>query len=415
MFLQETYKTMENIFSFSKKISFVAFLLLSFNFAHAQTSLSENAQISLITCSPGTDIYNTFGHSAVRVKDETQNIDVVFNYGTFSFGGSSLKEQLNFGIEFAQGKLLYYLSVSDFKNFKNSYIEDKRSVYEQVLNLSQDEKQYLFKLLAENYQPENRYYQYDFFYDNCSSRIRDIVEKSLNKNIHFTTNPDDAYAKSGLTFMNMIDPYIKGSPWLEFGIYILLGLPANKDASLYNQMFLPDFLMSGFENATIHKNGTIEPLVLETTTIYQAPEPIKRGFSLFTPFWVFMLLAVLVILITYRNFQFDKQWFAIDYLVFLFTGLLGIVLLLMWFATDHSTTNKNLVLLWALPTNIIALFLLRKPWIKKYLYFALVLLVLILINWWWFPQKLNAAFFPIILIIASRYIKLIDWHKKTGN
>jgi len=382
--------------------------------AQSQTLLSDNAEISLLTCSPGTDIYNTFGHSAVRVHDAVQNIDIVFNYGTFSFGGKTLTDQLNFGLEFAQGKLLYYLSVSDFNNFKNSYIEDKRSVYEQVLNLSQNEKQYLFNLLAENYQPENKYYQYDFFYDNCSSRIRDIVEKSLKNNIQFTQNPDDVHAKTGLTFMNMIDPYIKSSPWLEFGIYILLGLPANKDASLYNQMFLPDFLMSGFENATVNRNGNIEPLVLKTTTVYQAPEREKSGFSLFTPFWVFMFLAVLVILITYRNFQFDKQWFAIDYLIFLSTGLLGIILLLMWFATDHSTTNKNLVLLWALPSNIIALFFLKKQWMKQYLYFALVFLVLILLNWWWFPQKLNAAFFPIVLILGARYIKLLDWHKKAS-
>lgn len=377
----------------------------------AQTILSKRAQISLLTCSPGTDIYNTFGHSAVRVYDSSQNMDIVFNYGTFSFGGKDLKDQLNFGVEFARGKLLYYLSVSDYPNFKYSYELDKRSIYEQVLNLTHEEKQTLFDLLVINYQPENRFYQYDFFYDNCSSRIRDIVEKAIGYDLQFAINPDDAFAKSGRTFMDMIDPYINESPWLKFGIYILLGLPANKDASIYHQMFLPDYLMSGFENAVVTRDGEEKPLVLVTRTLYEAPEREKAGFSLFTPFWLLLPLAILIVIISYRNIHFDKQWFVIDYIVFGLSGLLGILLLLMWFATDHSTTKVNLNLLWALPTNFIALFFLKKKWMQKYALAALILLVIIVVNWMWFPQKMHVAFLPVIAILASRYIKLMNWHK----
>lgn len=396
-----------------KKIIFILSGVFLLNTSIAQGKiLSEKAHISLITCSPGTDIYNTFGHSAVRVKDPVQDIDVVFNYGTFSFGGSDLKDQLNFGIEFARGKLNYYLSTSKFERFMKSYKKENRSVFEQILNLTQEEKQYLFDLLVENYQPENKYYKYDFFYDNCSSRIRDIVEKSLNNQLQFYGNDAVLHGKSGVTFMEKLEPYIAPSPWLRLGIYFLLGYPANIDASLYHQMFLPDYLMQGFESGTIYRNGTSEPLVSDFNTLFLREDVEMKTPFYMHPFFLFGVLALLVGGITYKNFKQEKHAFLIDYTVFLISGLLGILLVLMWFATDHSTTTWNFNLLWLLPTNFIALFLLKKPFMKNYYIIAWLLIMIILIFWIWFPQKMNIAFLPLMAILVFRYLKLMALLKK---
>lgn len=390
-----------------KRITLIFFCVFILNTLFAQDIiLSEKAHISLLTCSPGTDIYNTFGHSAVRVKDPIQNIDVVFNYGTFSFGGSALKDQLNFGIEFARGKLNYYLSTSKFERFMNSYKEENRSVFEQILNLTAEEKQYLFDLLIENYQPENKYYQYDFFYDNCSSRIRDIVEKSLNYQLQFYENDAVLHGKSGVTFMEKLEPYIAPSPWLRLGIYFLLGYPANIDASLYHQMFLPDYLMQGFESGTINRNGLSAPLVADFKTLF-----LREDLKVQTPFYMhplflFGILALIVGGITLRNYNQNKHFFWIDYLVFSISGLLGILLVLMWFATDHSTTTWNFNLMWLLPTNIVALFLLKKPFMKYYFIFGWLLIMVILVFWIWFPQKMNIVFIPFMGILVFRYLKL---------
>jgi hypothetical protein len=393
----------------------IILIILTVSGLQAQIKLSPNAQISLITCDPGSDIYNTFGHSAVRVKDPANFMDVVFNYGTFSFGGKSFKDQLNFGIEFARGKLLYYLSTSDYPNFEYGYKVEKRSIYEQILNLTHEEKQHLFDLLVENYRPENRYYKYDFFYDNCSSRIRDIVEKALGEKLRFGVDDEELHGKTGKTFMHMIDPYIESSPWLELGIYILLGLPANKDASVYHQMFLPDFLMAGFDKGQINRNGATEPLVLETKTLYKAPERDRSVFFFSTPLFFSIILAFLIIMFTYRNFSFDVHAYWLDYIIFSITGLLGVLLVLMWVATDHTTTPWNLNMMWALPTNIIAVFLLRKKWMKYYFMTALALIAIIAINWAWFPQKMHPAFYPVLIVMAARYLKLLKNLKRIGT
>jgi hypothetical protein len=395
-----------------KFLLIVSFLSISVT-SMSQITLTKKAQISLITCDPGTDIYNTFGHSAVRVYDSENRLDVVFNYGTFSFGGKSIKDQLNFGIEFARGKLLYYLSTSDYLNFEYGYKVEKRSIYEQVLNLTYEEKQHLFDLLVENYRPENRQYKYDFFYDNCSSRIRDIVEKSLGDKLKFGEDEEELHGKTGRSFMDMIDPYIEKSPWLKFGIYILLALPANKDASVYHQMFLPDYLMSGFDKGLVYRDGEWKPLVLVSRTLYQAPEKDIRVNFFTTPFFLTLILALFVIAYTYRNYSFDTHAFWIDYIIFFLSGLLGILLLLMWFATDHITTKINLNLIWALPTNIVALFFLRKKFMKHYYIFALSLLAILMLNWMWFPQKMHIAFLPLVVILAVRYFKLLKYLRKS--
>ncbi|NQX90714.1 MAG: DUF4105 domain-containing protein, partial [Flavobacteriales bacterium] len=196
--------------------------------SQAALKLSDEAQLSLLTCSPGAELYSTFGHSAIRINDPVKNIDWVYNYGTFEFSD-------DFYAKFAQGKLNYRLSKGTFTNFVNEYIYFGRKVEEQVFLLSRNDIQLLFEALEENYKPENRTYRYDFFFDNCSTRILDIVEETLDGEIVF----NDPLPADSMTFREMIDSYQGHMPWGDFGIDLALGTPCDRYMEHPEQTFIP--------------------------------------------------------------------------------------------------------------------------------------------------------------------------------
>ncbi len=151
-----------------KKLFLLALLLISLS-AKTQTLLSSKAEISLITCGPYQgELYSAFGHSAIRILDPEFNIDYAFNYGVFDF------DQPNFYLNFARGRNDYLLAVYNFSDFKGPYLRDNRYIHEQILQLTQDQKQKIFDFLIWNAQSENRTYRYDYFYNNCSSKVRDV-------------------------------------------------------------------------------------------------------------------------------------------------------------------------------------------------------------------------------------------------
>ena len=161
--------------SLLKRITFV-FLFLSpmLLVKAASLSPSESMQISLLTCSPGKVAYEKFGHTAIRIFDPAQVVDVVFNYGVFSF------ETNNFYYKFIKGETDYMLGAAQTADFLAAYALRNSSVTEQVLNLTQKEKEKLVEMLTVNYQPENRSYRYNFVYDNCSTRARDVIMNSID-------------------------------------------------------------------------------------------------------------------------------------------------------------------------------------------------------------------------------------------
>ena len=190
------------------------FLILLTASTSASIKLSKDATISILTCSPGNELYSLFGHTGIRVVDKANDMDIVFNYGTFDFATQG------FYFKFARGLLPYQLSCSEFRRFLSSYIHDERSVYSQTLNLDSIQKQYLMDLLVENYEPANREYLYNFLYDNCSTRVRDIIEKSTGNQITWIAQP------STKSFWNLLDEYLGRSPWIQWGIHTILGSPA---------------------------------------------------------------------------------------------------------------------------------------------------------------------------------------------
>jgi hypothetical protein len=363
------------------------------------TQLSSEAKISLITASPGYEMYQLFGHSALRVYDPINQIDDVYNWGTFDF------DTPNFTWKFMRGRLMYALSVDPFFLFYPSYIQQERSLYETVLLLSEEEKQALYDYMEWNALQENRYYRYDFFFDNCATRIRDMVDSVVTGQIMW----DQTGLPQEPSFRQLIDGYIGFNPYLDLGIDLLLGSPSDATAGPWGSMFLPDYLMQGFEEARIESNGETRSLSETTIVLYQANPPPAPQFAVgpwVISFFIFLVAAVLL-LFEWRS---GRKFPLFDGLLFGFIGLLGLFMCFMWFGTDHTVLPWNFNLLWCWPFH---LFLLpwilkhRKPkWIKVYFKIYLLFQIICLIGFVAFPQELHTAILPLIMALALRSLSL---------
>ena len=366
--------------------------LLNFPGAIAQPlHLSQQARVSLITCGPWQgELYSAFGHSAIRVYDPQLQIDVAFNYGTFDFN------QPNFYLNFARGRNLYMLSVQDYQLFRNYYVSYNRYIHEQVLNLDAARKDRLFDFLRNNALPENKGYYYDYFYDNCSTRPRDVMKQVFGDSVLF--NPDPPYLQ-GLTIRDLTDLYLNQQPWGDLGIDICLGLPMDKVATAADYMFLPDYLETGFDLARIQTAEGLQPLVHEKTVVYEA-QPEEYSFPVTHPWVVFGLLLMVTFWVTLRKIVNAEKW--LDRILFNITGILGLLLVLLWFVTDHKAAAWNFNLLWAMPLNL-AIPLLREEHRRKYFLGMTILSAGQIVSWAFLPQELNVYLIPVVLAMLIRY------------
>ncbi len=384
-----------------KKLLLLLILIIFCGSISAQTrTLSSNAKISLLTCSPGEAIYELFGHTAVRVEDPLQKIDLVFNYGIFDF------DTPNFVVKFVRGKLLYKLGVNQYRRFEYQYKVQNRLVIEQVFNFNASEKQQVFDYLLNNAKPENAYYQYDFFYDNCSSRVFDVIKDTLGQNLTYEI-PEKEY----ISYRQQLDYYINGStypksPWADFGMDLILGIPADAIADFKGETYLPDLLSQNF---TFGKLRNSVPLVQPNSIIVPQKTTMSvAGFSI-PPMLLFWILCGLTgFLFFAKNKTFTK---VIDFILFLLLGLSGALFVFMWIGTDHEVCHKNLNMLWMNPFHILlAINILRNNlngfW-KKYLWFTLAVNILLILFWKILPQEFHLASLPIILLVTMRVVALL--------
>lgn len=370
------------------------------NNTSASVSVSPNAEITLLTASPGDELYSVFGHSAVRVYDPDNNLDLVFNYGTFDF------DTPNFYLQFTRGKLLYKLSVVPMSHFMIEYSIEGRAVFEQVLNLNSMQKQKVFAFLMNNSLPENAYYHYDFFYDNCATRIRDLVDDLLDPvwpsvaDIHTESlglirsalHYEFDYAPEftpNRTFRDLLQPFLTSMPWSAFGIDLALGLPADQIAEAWDFMYLPDEMLIAFALAYLPDG---KPLVSEHRVILPKTVELSPAAPI-TPIMVSVsvfILAVFSLIHKKVSRIFDKAFFSV-------LGLVGIVVIFLWFFTDHITTKSNLNILWAIPTHLyfiwVAGYKPNRPIVKWYFNMVLWLSLSLLVLWPFIPQGFHPAFF----------------------
>ncbi len=382
--------------------------LLPFSITNAQQDmLSPQAEISVLTIGPGTSLNDAFGHNSFRIKDPNSNFDKTFDYGRFDFYAP------NFYLNFCRGKLDYSIGASNFYDFLRFYIKQNRDVKEQVLNLSKDEKQKLFNFLINNYKPENRNYLYEFFFDNCATKIRDVSQIALENKISFNTPSDFKNQK----FRQLIHGNLNRNSWGSFGIDIALGSVIDREATAKEHMFLPKYIHSFFENATLI--NTNEKLVKESHVLNKHKDKKESSsFSFITsPLSIIGIFGLLIIYITYNDFKKSKQSVWLDIILFSITGLIGIVILLLWFATDHSGTHQNYNLLWAFALNIFVgdQFLKKKIkiWFIKYIKLLAILLCLLMLYWVIGVQVYALGLIPFLMALFIRYIYLVYYYNKT--
>jgi hypothetical protein len=367
-------------------------------------SLSDSSRISLLTCAPGEELYSCFGHSGIRVTDYRQGFDVVFNYGTFDFGAP------NFYLNFLRGHMIYMIGVDNFKDFHDQYIYEQRSIYEQEMNLDERDRAKIFDFLVNNARPENRDYRYDFLYDNCATRIRDVFEKNLPGKVKF----DYSSFTDKKSFRTLINDYSENQPWEQFGMGLLIGLPVDRIATPEQETFLPDYLSQAFAHATV--SG--QPLCQSQVTILDIKAPSVQSLDKrITPNIVFNVLMLLVLFMTAWELRKGVHFYLVDFPLLFIAGILGCLMLGLGGFTEHTTTQWNLNLLWALPTHLIVAFLLpfmnKKKWISTYFLVTAVFAVIMVFGWKLLPQKFLYANICIAAIYGLRAYSIYKASKRT--
>ena len=374
------------IFCFAKNIS------AQINYAHVR--------VSILTCGFGDDLYSLFGHTAIRLFDSATNTDIVYNWGGFTFN------QPNFYLKFLKGNLLYFSSADYFNDFMQEYVSEKRNVYEQVLNIDAAAKKRIVDAISFNSSGDNRFYKYDFVLDNCTTRIKNIVFENNNSAI-----VKNRIVPEGTTYRDLIHFCLEqGSQlWTELGMDILLGSKVDKTISNDEAMFLPEFFMKGLNNTEYLS----KPFVKDYKLILQGNNHQNKTWK-FLPLTILSIICFLIFIIsTFKSKSAKSITRFIDALLLYITGLIGCLILIMWFATDHSQCTNNFNIAWALPTNFIVAFItIKKPaWLSNYFYITSVITAFLLAAWFWLPQQLNITLLPVILLLLNRYIHLATLYK----
>ncbi|WP_244526808.1 Lnb N-terminal periplasmic domain-containing protein [Pseudozobellia thermophila] len=385
-----------------KKVLFILFAancLLAFS---QKVKLTPQSKISVITCGPGDQIYSTFGHSAFRVDDRTQGIDVVYNYGTFDFTTP------NFTLKFARGKLDYTLARQGFRYFLLNYEEENRWVKEQVLNLNLHQKQQLFDYLENNYLPENRDYKYDFFYNNCATKIWDVLKDTYGENLHFSEDYLDEY----YTHRELIRQNVAINSWLGFGIDLALGSVIDDPATPKEHMFLPIYTMRQLDLATLGD----QPLASLPDSLFE-PRPTRPSdrFVSTPAFWL-ALVFLAVLALTYIDFKNNTRRRWLDFILFLVPGSIGLMILFLWLLTDHTETAGNLNLIWAFPLHFFVAFIVARKrgpnWVARYALFSIALITVCALMWMIRVQIFSPLIPVVWLTLVARYFFLFWSYQK---
>lgn len=405
------YFGVQNIFkAISFKTLFLSLLATFFSLCNESFAqgiqLSPEAKASLVTVGPGTELYSGFGHSVLWIYDPLNGLDNAYSYGSFSF------ETGNFYVKFLRGTLPYTISVAPLAPQVAYWQAENRWVKEQVLNLSNDQKQKLFNFLETNYLPENREYQYKFFYDNCATRLSVALKAAVGDSLQYT-----GYTHDKLSFRQWIDKYaFRQNPWADFGMDLAIGAPSDEIATPEQATFLPDNLSRAFEDAKIRKSTGWVPLVSAKRDIFVAP-PVTSDEWL-TPMVFFWSLAILVLAYTFWQSKYGNINFTFDKILFTIVGLTGWLILLLWFATNHGVTTWNYDILWAFPFWVPIIWLIspkKKPsWFQFFLIFYAFLLLCATGS----LLKHNYVLIPILVLLIIRVYYLNNSLSKipdTGN
>lgn len=289
--------------------------------------------ISLLTCTPGTEVHQLYGHTALRVREGQSGRmnDWVFNYGTFSF------RKPHFMWRFVLGKTDYQLGVIPYDFFYEEYMREGRGIFEQKLNLTPSEAKNLAEALALNLRPENATYRYNFFYDNCVTRPIQMIEKSVEGKIIWP----DVTGEGEKSLRDIVHEYSKSNHWDRFGQDLLLGCEADASASLSMQMFAPMYALRFVSEAKIKAvDGSVRPLALPSLALLPA-QPVNNSASTVTPMWTFGMLFAFTLALTLAEWIKKKYYWFFDSLLLMAQGLTGCVITFLFLFSTHPTVGSN--------------------------------------------------------------------------
>ncbi|HPG55959.1 MAG TPA: DUF4105 domain-containing protein [Candidatus Enterocola sp.] len=360
---------------------------------YAFPQITDSAKVSILYCSPGEEIYELFGHTGLRVCDSSKNIDIVFNYGLFDFN------QKDFIMRFVRGKTDYQVGVNMYNDFIYIYESRGSGINECVLDLSPEEKKEIIDYLLWNIKPENCVYRYNFIFNNCATKIRDIIEQSVHGKIIYPSITES------ISFREAIMQYTKNAAWSQFGFDICLGMGMDRMATERELMFLPENLnLTYAESTVVDSTYNVKNIVSSNEQII----PILReeGKQWFTPTLCGYILLALIIALSVFGYINHKSFKVFDITIFTINGLFGCVILFLILFSQHPFTNDNYNIIWLNPLAFFPLLTLIFKSLKKikviYYGFVSIVLTFFLVSMPIIPQFFNDAVVPFTLIYLVR-------------
>ncbi len=376
----------------------------------AATSV-DSVDISLLTCGPGREAYSLYGHTAIRYLDHHTGEDLVINYGMFSF------QQDYFVLRFVFGLTDYQMGITTFNNFIDEYSAENRWVYQQKLDLSSDQKQRLVEALMRNYLPKNRTYRYNFFYNNCTTKARDVIVACLACTVEYPHRQ-----LKGVTFRSMLHQWNSDFPWSRLGNDLLLGVNADRQVTMAERQFLPDSLREDFEGAYMRlPSGERRKLVSVSGMLYAPPLEKVVAIdsssalleSIITPLMVAVAWLVIIIIVAIVEKRTHRIFWGIDALWLGILGIAGLILTAMIFS-QHPAVNVNFQILLLSPLCLVALWpvlrALRRHQFSKWLWVIGGMAILSLFLGIW--QKYDAMIWLLALSLLIRITVLYNWCRK---
>jgi len=375
------------------------FTLIFFSFKIYANELEDKSRykISILSIGEGPSLVDAFGHTAIRIKDAELKNDVVFNFGVYDFNSP------NFYSNFVKGRPEYKLGIQNYNNLIQNYIRQKRYIVEHQLNLDQNSIKIIIDLLVEKL--NDPYYIYDYFRDNCTTRAADIViDKTNNK-----FKDEKLESETVFSFRNLIHEKINENSWAALGIDLCLGAIIDKKINTRETFFLPENLMNYLD--------LFEADIIKRNIIYSPESKISYQENLSSPLLVNLILSLIIVTVTIFNFKRNKWNKSLDILIFLISGSIGILIIFLWFFSNHFAGAQNFNLLWAFPFNFTLIFAIYKTkipnWSIGYIKLLIILIILLFLHWITGVQKYNLTLLPIFIALLIRYTFLVNRIKNT--
>ncbi|MCR5043185.1 MAG: DUF4105 domain-containing protein [Bacteroidaceae bacterium] len=385
----------------------MAFFMLAWTSLSAEESVSvedsatadfplDSIDVSILTCTPGKDMYAKFGHTALRVRDYTAHRDIVFNYGCFDYNAN------NFVLKFLLGQTDYLLDAEEFEFLKYRYGRLGNGVSEQVLNLSKEEANTLLILLLENLRPENQEYRYNWLYDNCTERARDVIEKAVDGKIEYAGEVEE-----NVTVRDMLHKCLEQSPWVAFGIDLILGAEIDGKADKRIMMFLPDVFRTESDGAYIVKsNGERVKYIAGRSVVLEDKNGPDEAYMLGTPLFLFSMLLLCAIGLSLKEFKKNQNTVWLDVTMHIFQGIAGLVVAFLFFFSIHPAVDSNWLVILFNPLPLFYagwMLYCHKKGIKNMLsYVNLAVILGFLVVMCLCPQSFNIAMWLVVFSLLVR-------------